>query len=135
MPDFGFCPNATSGGGLTQIQVFIKIFKKIALELSINVINHIIRKWGAISHNFMRLLGPYIPQSQKSFGTRYGTLGGPRGDTRSGTWGQGWTGQGFFLRGGARVKISGAGQNVRISADSDHLLKEGKTLFEYNSII
>ena len=39
------------------------------------------------------------------------------------------------LRGGARVKISGAGQNVSISADLDHLLKEGKPLFEYNSII
>ena len=26
------------------------------------------------------------------------------------------------LRGGARVKISGAGQNVSISADLDHLL-------------
>ena len=39
------------------------------------------------------------------------------------------------LWGGARVKISGAGQNVSISADLDHLLKEGKPLFEYNSII
>ena len=62
---------------------------------------------------------------------------------------QGWAGQVFFLRGGARVKIfqagagrdkarfkiSGAGQNVSISADLDHLLKEGKPLFEYNSII
>ena len=38
-------------------------------------------------------------------------------------------------RGGAGVKISGAGQNVSISADLDHLLKEGKPLFEYNSII
>ena len=122
------------------------------MELSINVINHIIRKWGAISHNFMRLFGPYIPQSQKSVGTRCGTLDGPRGDTRSGTWGQGWTGQGFFFlragkgqnlwgRGGvgrdkARVKIfgarrgkgqnlwGGAGQNLRISADLDNLLKE-----------
>ena len=74
---------------------------------------------------------------------------------------QGWAGQGFFLRGKvkifragagrgkARFKIfgagqgskspgrdrAGAGQNVSISADLDHLLKEGKPLFEYNSII
>ena len=51
--------------------------------------------------------------------------------------GQGWAGQSKVqnLRGGAGVKISGAGQNVSISADLDHLLKEGKPLFEYNSII
>ena len=30
---------------------------------------------------------------------------------------------------------AGAGQNVSISADLDHLLKEWKPLFEYNSII
>ena len=76
---------------------------------------------------------------------------------------QGWTGQVFFLRGGAgrgkgqnlsgrgkaRFKIFGARQgskspgrgraggakNLSISADLDHLLKEGKLLFEYNSII
>ena len=36
--------------------------------------------------------------------------------------------------GGARGKISGPGQNVSISADLDHLLKEGEPRFEHNSI-
>ena len=35
-------------------------------------------------------------------------------------------GKGQNLRGGARVKISGAGQNVSFSADLDHMLKVGK---------
>ena len=59
-------------------------------------------------------------QGSKSFGPGRG--GAKQGSKSSG-------------RGGTRDKKSGAGQIVSISADLDHLLKEGKPLFEYNSII